>query len=129
MANLTDAGESYLLKLIAGNFSAGSTGFDRICLYGSTSDAADSLLDSVQTITWGFTAGNASLYILTPATLIFDIPANTVVKGVVFFNSTDGVTFGDEKAVYVLETSQTFTNSGTAEITSCTYNFDKIGSY
>lgn len=129
MANLTDAGEKYLLEFIKGDYSAGSTGYDRVGLYGSISSAADSLIDSVQSITWGWTSGYANLYILTPGTLIFDVPASTIVKGVVLFNSTDGATFGLEKAVYVLETPKTFTNSGTAEVTSCSYNFSKIGSY
>lgn len=129
MANLTDNGEEYLLGVLKGEYSAGTTGFDRVGIYGSIAGAADSLIDTVQTITWGWTAGNASIYILTPSTLIFDVPANTIVKGVMLFNSTDGVTFGDEKSVNVLETPQTFTNAGTAEITSSSYNFEKIGSY
>lgn len=128
MANLTDAGEQLLLGAIKGDY-AGSLGFDRIGVYGSIGAGSDQLLASVQAITWGWTVGNSSIYILTPTTLIFSIPANSIVKGIMLFNSANGVAFGDEVAVYVRETPQSFVNAGTAEITSCTYNFDKIASY
>lgn len=127
MPYLTDAGEQYILALLKGEYSATyTTGYDRIGIYGSTGGAADGLIGSVQNITWGWTSGNASIYILTPSTLIFTVPANTIVKGVLLFNSTEGATYGDQLSQYVLESPRSFTNSGTVEITSLTYNFDKI---
>jgi hypothetical protein len=127
MANLTSAGETYVLTLLQGGYSASYTeGFDRIGIYGSIASAADSLIDSVQSITWGWTAGNTSIYILTPSSLIFSVAADTVVKGVFLFNSTEGITYGDELSQYILESPRSFTNAGTVEIASLTYNFDRI---
>ena len=124
MANLTDKGEQYVLKLLQGGWSGGTLGYDRIGLYGSTGGAADSLLDGVKNITWAWTAGNSSIFMNQDP--LFAIPANTVVKGVMLFNSVEGVTIADALSQYILETPRTFVNSGTVEVESLTYNFDRI---
>lgn len=125
--NLTELGEQYFLGVIKGEYaSANTTGFDRIGIYGSTGGGADAVIGSVQTITWGYTVGNASIYKLTPSTLIFVVPADTVVKGTVVFNSTIGTTYAYALAKEDLEVQRSFVNSGSVELNPVTYNFEHL---
>lgn len=128
MANLTAKGEVFVLKLLKGDYSAGVTGFDKIGIYGSIDGAADSLIGAVQAITWGFTVGNASLYILgsDPVFNIAKPTSQTIVKGVLLFNTVEGVTFGDELAKSVYPTPYVYNAAGTHTIDTLTYNFDRI---
>ena len=128
MANLTSKGEEFVLKLLKGDYSAGSTGFDKIGIYGSINGAADSLIDTVQSLTWGFSAGNANLYILS-ADPVFTITAptsQTIVKGIVFFNAAISTTFGNELSRVKYPTPYVYNAAGTHTIDSLTYNFDRI---
>lgn len=126
MPYLTANGEVYLLKLLKGDWSGGTLGYNRIGLFGSTGGAADALIDTVKTITWGFSVGNADIYINSSPLPIFSVPANTVVKGVCLFNSVEGVTYGTELSKYTLSEYKTFVNSGTVEVASLRYNFERI---
>ena len=142
MAHLTGLGEQYLLTLVQGGLAAQyTTGYNRIGLYGSVDGAADSLIDTIKTITWGWSVGKANIYI-SGTDPLFIVSALTVVKGIVFFNSgvrnagtvgapdiefstTGDLDLTDVLARYVLETPRSFTNAGTAELSSLTYNFER----
>lgn len=143
MANLTGLGEQYFLTVAQGGLAAVyTTGYDRIGLYGSVGGAADSLIDSVKNITWGFSVGKANIFVSGTSPL-FNVPASTVVKGIVLFNSVvrnegtvgaPDISFAgagtldltDGLAKYKLETPRSFVNAGTAELSSLTYNFERI---
>ena len=143
MANLTGLGEQYFLTMAQGGLAAKyTTGYDRIGLYGSVGGAADSLIDTIKTITWGFSVGKTSIYIAGTDPL-FTITANTVVKGIALFNSgvrnagsvgapdiefstTGNLDLTDVLARYALEIPRSFVNAGTAELSSLTYNFERI---
>ena len=128
MANLTAKGEVFVLKLLKGDYSAGVTGFDKIGIYGSINGAADSLIGAVQAFTWGFSVGNANLYIVS-ADPVFTIAAptsTTIVKGILFFNTVEGVTFGDELSKVVYPAPYVYNAAGTHTVDSLTYNFDRI---
>ena len=119
MANLTVKGEIYLNTYLAN----GTTGYNRIGLYGSTGGAADALIDSVKTPTWTLVTGGTSLE-LTGTKPVFTVPADTYVKGVVLFNTTVGVTLADALAKYEYDVPQYTQYGATATIDTLTYNFE-----
>ena len=118
MANLTAAGEEYLLDYLGNS----TTGYNRIGIYGSVGGAADALIGAVQTITWTHPTGQLGMN----EDPVFTIAANTVVKGVCLFNATEGITFGTELARYEFEAPYSYTTAGTFTVTGLTYNFDRV---
>ena len=140
MANLTGLGEQYFLTMAQGGLAARyTTGYDRIGLY----DDNNVLIGAVQTITWGWASGKASIFMNQDP--LFNIPAGTTVKGLALFCSgirnagTVGApdiefsTAGDldfSDALARIETNislpKLFVNAGTTEISSLIYNFDRM---
>jgi len=123
MAYLTEDGENFLLNVIGGQYAAAYTaGYNRMGIYGSVGGAADALIDTPTAIVWSLPGTVANLN--TSPT--FTVTANTVVKGVLIFNSVLGVTLGDQLVQYDFETPVSYTNAGTFQITACSYNFDRV---
>ena len=120
MPYLTAKGEDYLLDTIDGSHSAGTTGYDRVGVWGSVGGAADGLIGSVQTITWTHPTGLATF-----TEKSFTIPANTIVKGVMLFNSTTGVTYADALVNYELTNYETTVLGATFKISTFTYQFER----
>lgn len=135
MPFLTGLGEQYFLTLAQGGLAAQySTGYDRMACI----DDDDTLIDDVETITWGWSAGKADIFVNQDP--IFTIPAGTTVKSIAFFNSgvrnagtagtpdiafsTSGdLEFADALAIYPLETMKVFTIGGTIQVPNARYNF------
>ncbi len=140
MAHLTGLGEQYLLTMVQGGLAAQyTTGYNRMGLY----DEDDTLIGSLATITWGWSSGKASIYMVQDP--LFNIPAATTVKGVALFNSgvrnagttgapdiefstTGDLDFSDALVRYETDDNlpKEFVNSGTVELTSFTYNFERM---
>jgi len=140
MANLTGLGEQYFLTMAQGGLAAQyTTGYDRVGLY----DDEDTLIGSLATITWGWSAGKASIYMNQDP--LFNIPASTTVKGVALFcsgvrnagsvgapdiefSTTGDLDFSDALARIETDISlpKLFVNAGTTELTSLTYNFERM---
>lgn len=138
MANLTGLGEQYFLTVAQGGLAAQyTTGYDRMACIDDT----DTLIDDVETITWGWSVGKASIFVNQDP--IFTIPAGKTVKSIAFFNSgvrnngtkdvpdiafsTSGdLEFADALAIYPLETLKTFTNGGTLQVPNAIYNFERL---
>lgn len=140
MANLTGLGEQYFLTMAQGGLAAQyTTGYDRIGLY----DDNNVLIGAVQTITWRWTSGKASIYMNKDP--LFNIPAGTTVKGLAVFCSgvrnagtvsvpdIEFSTSGDldfSDALVRIETNislpKLFVNAGTTEVASLTYNFERM---
>lgn len=138
MANLTGLGEQYFLTMAQGGLAAQyTTGYNRVACIDDT----DTLIDDIETITWGWSAGKADIYMNQDP--IFTIPEGVTVKSIAFFNSgvrnngtagapdiafsTSGdLEFADALAIYPLSPMKTFTNGGTLKVPSGTYNFARI---
>jgi len=120
MANVVNAKKANLVGMWSG-IQSGS--IDKIGIYGSVEEGAVQIIDEIKSITW------ADATTMT-ADVVFTIPADTRVFGVVLFNSSDLDTpetynystdpYFDYNFVAMGQTAYTYTNQGLLTITSMT---------
>lgn len=121
MANLTVRGENYFLKVITGTFGiTPSVGYDKVGIYGSVNGGSDQIIDSLKDPIWVFTSGDGSATIT--ADLVFNIAANTIIKGVALFSTDEGVTYADALSKYPFESPYSYSGIGTFTVDTLVYN-------
>lgn len=117
--NLTALGTQVLLECLAGDYSSGFSGFDRIGIYGSINGGADQLIGTVKTPTYD-SAEDGTLSFTTDVNFPIDT-ANTVIKKVMLFNSSIGTTLGYQLAEKTFDTYKTYAAPGTFTVDSLVY--------
>ena len=119
IVNATIKGSYQICKALAGDDTTGYAGYDKAAIYGSINGAADAIIGSLQTITWGTPDSDGVSYTAQD----FDIAsANTVIKKVLLFDTVNvGSTYGDEVATYTLPTYNTYEAAGTFRIGTLNY--------
>lgn len=117
--NMTLKGSYELSKALAGDYSSGYVGFNKVAIFGSVGGASDDIIGVVQSVTWGTPTSAGAPF---SASQDFTIgSANTVVKKVILFSSVLGTASGDEVVSYTLPTYATFDYASTFRVDSYNY--------